>query len=190
MPFEGGFVDELGSLGGPQQLQLLSVPGPSDKRNQYLNVKSLSMDSQKSSASSRGSDTSPGMKSLGGSYSAATGASSKLLAQSLKLPPGSSAQQPKLAQVAAQLLKAKREGQLPSAFGDITLPGTKLPEVNGSAQTETAVPANPPIEASPPSAQNKFLAAAQQIKAQQAQQNAQSQRLVWLTTTNPALFFN
>ena len=35
--------------------------------------------------------------------------------------------QPKLAQVAAALLKAKREGQLPSAFGDITLPGTGLP---------------------------------------------------------------
>ena len=41
----------------------------SDARRQYLTVKSLSTESAKSSASSRGSDTSPGHKSFGGSYS-------------------------------------------------------------------------------------------------------------------------
>ena len=41
----------------------------SDNRRQYLTVKSLSTESAKSSASSRGSDTSPGHKSFGGSYS-------------------------------------------------------------------------------------------------------------------------
>ena len=40
-----------------------------DARRQYLTVKSLSTESAKSSASSRGSDTSPGHKSFGGSYS-------------------------------------------------------------------------------------------------------------------------
>ena len=45
----------------------------SDSRRQYLTVKSLSTESAKSSASSRGSDTSPGHKSFGGSYSAKTG---------------------------------------------------------------------------------------------------------------------
>ena len=42
----------------------------SDSRRQYLTVKSLSTESAKSSASSRGSDTSPGHKSFGGCYSA------------------------------------------------------------------------------------------------------------------------
>ena len=46
----------------------------SDSRRQYLTVKSLSTESAKSSASSRGSDTSPGHKSFGGSYSTKTGA--------------------------------------------------------------------------------------------------------------------
>ena len=46
----------------------------SDNRRQYLTVKSLSTESAKSSASSRGSDTSPGHKSFGGSYSTKTGA--------------------------------------------------------------------------------------------------------------------
>ena len=45
----------------------------SDARRQYLTVKSLSTESAKSSASSRGSDTSPGHKSFGGSYSSKPG---------------------------------------------------------------------------------------------------------------------
>ena len=45
----------------------------SDARRQYLTVKSLSTESAKSSASSRGSDTAPGPKGFGGSYSAKTG---------------------------------------------------------------------------------------------------------------------
>ena len=53
---------------------------------------------------------------------------------------------PKLAEVAAALLKAKREGQLPSAFGDITLPGTQLPLALRTQREEEPLPpmATPP----------------------------------------------
>jgi len=88
-----------------------------DTRRQYLTVKSLSTESAKSSASSRGSDTSPGHKSFGGSYSAKTGV------DPFATTPGDGSGKAKLATVAAALLKAKKSGQLPSAFGDIVLPG-------------------------------------------------------------------
>ena len=97
--------------------------------------------------------------------------------------------QPKLAQVAAALLKAKREGQLPSAFGDITLPGTGLPGLpenpegggngsvgapNGSAPVPTSGPGAPPLNLNP-AVKNKLMAATQQIKAQQQAQNQPNQ---------------
>ena len=46
---------------------------------------------------------------------------------------------PKLATVAAALLKAKRAGQLPSAFGEIALPGIEdEPMINTSTEDSTA----------------------------------------------------
>ena len=56
----------------------------SDARRQYLTVKSLSTESAKSSASSRGSDTSPGHKSFGGSYSTRGGGKKNGLALTIR----------------------------------------------------------------------------------------------------------
>ena len=100
---------------------------------------------------------------------------------------------PKLAEVAAALLKAKREGQLPSAFGDITLPGTQLPSCPENPEGGATAPngnatapapggggqADPPPLNLNPAVKNKFMAAAQQIKAQQqTQSQPQPSRLV------------
>ena len=84
-----------------------------DRRNQYSNMKSMSMESAHSS-SSRGSDADRQQRGFGGSYSAATGCSSKVISNTLNI----SAGQPKLAQVAIALMKAKVAGELPSALGD------------------------------------------------------------------------
>lgn len=149
----GGFAQDADGIGGPgltpfgrdgsasnfshqsenevQPEASLGGGPPSSSKGQkryYLNVKSLSVDSQKSSASSRGSDSSPGLKSIGGSYSARTGASSKIIADSCNLPPPVSGPMPKLGQVAAALLRAKKAGQLPSAFGCPPPEKSELPE--------------------------------------------------------------
>jgi len=68
------------------------------------------------SSSSRGSDANNAdrQRGFGGSYSATTGCSSKVISNTLNI----SAGQPKLAQVAIALMKAKVAGELPSALGD------------------------------------------------------------------------
>ena len=84
-----------------------------DRRNQFANMQSMSMESANSS-SSRGSDADRQQRGFGGSYSAATGCSSKVISNTLNISGG----QPKLAQVAIALMKAKAAGELPSALGD------------------------------------------------------------------------
>ena len=118
-------------------------------------------------------------KPFGGSYSASGGGSMQSTLTGR-------AERPKLAQVAAALLKAKREGQLPSAFGDITLPGTNLenvpenPEGTGGSANGDAAPGAQPPPLEPininPAVKNKFMAAAHQIKAQQQSQSQQEQQ--------------
>ena len=56
-----------------------------EARRQYLTVKSLSTESAKSSASSRGSDTCPGQKSFGGSYSTYGGGNKMLILKNIKI---------------------------------------------------------------------------------------------------------
>lgn len=85
-----------------------------EKRSQYLNMNSLSMESGQSS-SSKGSDTQD-KRGFGGSYSAATGCSSKVIANTLNI--GAALELPNLAQVASALMKAKVAGELPSALGN------------------------------------------------------------------------
>jgi len=86
-----------------------------ERRAQYSAMKSLSMESGQSS-SSRGSDNQQDKRGFGGSYSAATGCSSKVIANTLNI--SGAPDQPKLAQVALALMKAKNAGELPSAFGN------------------------------------------------------------------------
>jgi hypothetical protein len=84
-------------------------------------MKSISMESGHSS-SSRGSDAqqaanNSNQRGFGGSYSAATGCSSKVITNTLNIV-GGKVEQPKLAQVAIALMKAKAAGELPSALGN------------------------------------------------------------------------
>lgn len=104
------------SPGGPQMLL------PADhRRERYTAVKSMSMESGKSSGSSRGStDVTNAQiplhlgRPIGGSYSAKTGCSSKLIGEAFKI--NESSAMPKLAQVARALMAAKNAGELPSAL--------------------------------------------------------------------------
>ena len=90
---------------------------PNDRRERFAQMKSLSTESRGSSVSI-GSNGLPkqvafntGGRSMGGSYSSKTGASSQIIRQSL----GEPDHQPKLAQVAKQLMAAKAAGELPQA---------------------------------------------------------------------------
>ena len=157
----------------PQQQQQQYPTSATDRREKYLNVKSLSTESGMSSSSSRGSDTQPGLKIIGGSYSAATGSSSKII-DSLKLVNNG---QPKLAQVASALLKAKAAGQLPSALKSVSRENEAFANKNtenaaaaAAAASEAAAGgggggnANPEGPARPPRGNNS------QNKQQQQQQ--------------------
>ena len=101
---------------------------PEDRRRQYINMKSISMESAHSS-SSRGSDgnNADKQRGFGGSYSAATGCSSKVISNTLNI----SAGQPKLAQVAIALMKAKVAGELPSALGDKAVVERQISQIAG-----------------------------------------------------------
>ena len=89
-----------------------------DRRERFAQMKSLSTESRGSSVSI-GSNGLPkqvafniaGGRSMGGSYSSKTGASSQIIRQSL----GESDHTPKLAQIAKQLMAAKEAGELPQA---------------------------------------------------------------------------
>ncbi len=120
-------------------------------------TKSLSTESAMSSSSSKGSDTQAAqqaqmmkLRPMGGSYSAASGSSSKIVDEwkPFDMSRGSR-QQPRLAVVATALLKAKAEGQLPSALKVVRKEteayATKLKaEENGSA---VAGPPQNPLQA-------------------------------------------
>jgi hypothetical protein len=115
--------ERSGSAASIQQWMLSA----DDRRSQYVNMQSVSMESAHSS-SSRGSEAQQADKrGFGGSYSAATGCSSKVISNTLSL----SAGQPKLAQVAAALLKAKAAGELPSALGDKAVVERKISQTQG-----------------------------------------------------------
>jgi hypothetical protein len=115
-------------------------PTTTERRSRYLNqqTKSLSTESAMSSASSKGSDntqqqaaaaaaaaasaaggTLSKMMGMGGSYSASTGSSSKIVDMWGPALGRTGTQQPRLAVVAAALLKAKAAGQLPSALKSV-----------------------------------------------------------------------
>lgn len=123
-----------------------------DRRTQFSNMKSISMESGQSS-SSRGSDVQlqgpnaqSGQRGFGGSYSASTGCSSKVITNTLNIS-GGVVEQPKLAQVAIALMKAKAAGQLPSALGN-----KAVVERVGAANTQDQPggPGQPPPEPSVP----------------------------------------
>ena len=118
-----------------------------DRRNQFSNMKSLSMESGHSS-SSRGSDAQQAVnnsnqRGFGGSYSASTGCSSKVITNTLNIS-GRSVEQPKLAQVAIALMKAKAAGELPSALGSkAVVEGAKVGQGQTAGQGQG--PPNPSV---------------------------------------------
>ncbi len=93
----------------PSSIGVGVVAAANSRRERFLKVKSLSQESALSSASSRGSDTSPGQKIIvGGSYSASNAASGG----GRGFPP----ERPRLADVAQELMRAAADGTLPSAL--------------------------------------------------------------------------
>ena len=115
-----------------------------ERRERFLNVKSLSQESAMSSASSRGSANRPGGKMLvGGSYSATTGGSSKIAdSWSPFAPPGTN--RPRLAQVATALMKAKAEGNLPSALKVVGYESNRAAIERQAAAAAAEGPPDPP----------------------------------------------
>ena len=118
-----------------------------ERRTQYSNMNSTSMESAHSS-SSRGSDVQlqggNNQRGFGGSYSASTGCSSKVITNTLNIS-GRNIEQPNLAQVALALMKAKKAGQLPSAFGDKEMfDGAGRPVQPGGQGQPAPAPTVPP----------------------------------------------
>ena len=96
---------------------------------------------------------------MGGSYSAATGSSSKIV-DSLNLKGGTiKAGQPKLAQVATMLLAAKAAGQLPSALKSVSRENARYsermqpPATDGNGSNAGTPPATGEGGAAPPQQQ-------------------------------------
>ena len=83
---------------------------PNDRREKFATMKSMSTESRVSteSSGSQQKQVTFGMRPMGGSYSAKTGASSQIIG-------GSVDHTPKLAQVARALMAAKAAGELPQA---------------------------------------------------------------------------
>ena len=120
-----GFTPESEGLFNPsapfaqprRKLSLAPTQTASEKRRNLFAKKSLSQDSAASKTSSgNGNDQPPQSIFMGGSYSASTGCSSKIVDSWRPGTMNSSTGTPRLAQVAHELMRAKAAGELPSAL--------------------------------------------------------------------------
>ncbi len=159
-----------------------------DRRKEFLQIKSLSQESALSSASSRGSDSSPGAKIIGGSYSAASGASSRIVASGATPggawadPAAAPDHRPRLAQVASALMQAKAAGQLPSALKCVSIESSRQiaggtlpeePEGTGAELQQNHLEASAAVAMRRGATNNMEMAAYQQQQQQQQQRSVQ-----------------